>query len=355
MNPEKRRLFPSRTTALPGSAIARRRQDVRVRNTVSDGNPKISMKRTISEDCSKDEDNRKKLLCSLARSSNGENRKSLLGLRHIQGEAMRTVPEAKGSSTTTTKSTTGDGVECQAGNGNKAYVCKGCKSRLANGSSIISRIGHGYDEVDELFSRDGVHKSHLPMLFRPNEIVVVFENCQPRAYMLANGPESDQFPLALDCWSWEFDGQFRREQTNVYVNWPSSASEIDISELNTYPLSFDHSGVEALLRKRGETVWKCRRERFVSYDPPNASFQIRTSNPRYMIDMFTYREINDVSESPPQRDDLGQDAMNSDQPPEDPFLLLLPPSILGFGFHDRKWRTLSVDYISDVEWNTKAS
>jgi hypothetical protein len=58
-----------------------------------------------------------------------------------------------------------------------------------------------------------------------------------------------------------------------------------------------------------------------------------------MVDMNTYREINDVSALPPQRDDLGQDVMDQEEPPKGPFLLLLPPTILGFGFHDRKWST----------------
>lgn len=57
-----------------------------------------------------------------------------------------------------------------------------------------------------------------------------------------------------------------------------------------------------------------------------------------MIDLNTYRQMhNDESRLPPQRDDLGQDAMEYNNPPEGPFALLLPANILGFGFHDKKW------------------
>lgn len=38
-----------------------------------------------------------------------------------------------------------------------------------------------------------------------------------------------------------------------------------------------------------------------------------------------------------QHDDLGEAAMNDSSPPPEPFLLLLPAEILGFGFHDKKW------------------
>ncbi|KAH8881711.1 P-loop containing nucleoside triphosphate hydrolase protein [Thozetella sp. PMI_491] len=46
--------------------------------------------------------------------------------------------------------------------------------------------------------------------------------------------------------------------------------------------------------------------------------------------------------------------MDSDTPPEYPFQLLLPPKIWGFGLHDKKWRTLHVEYIRPVTWNKKA-
>ena len=37
-----------------------------------------------------------------------------------------------------------------------------------------------------------------------------------------------------------------------------------------------------------------------------------------------------------QRDDLGERLMDLDNPPEDPFVLLLPANIRGYGFHDKK-------------------
>ena len=56
-----------------------------------------------------------------------------------------------------------------------------------------------------------------------------------------------------------------------------------------------------------------------------------------MIDLATYRQMHSDEHHPPQRDELGPAAMDDDEPPGGPFTLLLPASILGFGFHDKKW------------------
>ncbi|KAH8807766.1 P-loop containing nucleoside triphosphate hydrolase protein [Xylogone sp. PMI_703] len=83
--------------------------------------------------------------------------------------------------------------------------------------------------------------------------------------------------------------------------------------------------------------------------------EIQMVNPRYMIDISTYRQMHlDESQLLLQHDDLGLDLANVDDPPSDTFLLLLPANIVGFGFNDKKWRTLLVEHMSDIVWNTKA-
>lgn len=57
-----------------------------------------------------------------------------------------------------------------------------------------------------------------------------------------------------------------------------------------------------------------------------------------MVDSATYRQMHaNVS---PQRDDLGPESMELDEPPQDPFILLLPSTIRGFGMGDKKWSML---------------
>ena len=54
-----------------------------------------------------------------------------------------------------------------------------------------------------------------------------------------------------------------------------------------------------------------------------------------MVDIATYRTMH--SDDSLQRDDLGGHLMDLGDPPEDPFVLLLPANIRGYGFHDKKW------------------
>jgi len=54
-----------------------------------------------------------------------------------------------------------------------------------------------------------------------------------------------------------------------------------------------------------------------------------------MIDMHTYRQMHpDSIEEHEEKETLPADI---DSPPNEDFLLLLPPTIRGYGFHDKKW------------------
>lgn len=60
-----------------------------------------------------------------------------------------------------------------------------------------------------------------------------------------------------------------------------------------------------------------------------------------MIDYQTYRQMHPTKNAQPvlsnaEMKDLGVD-MEDDEPPSDLFCLLLPTSMLGYAFHDKKW------------------
>jgi Cdc6-like AAA superfamily ATPase len=71
-----------------------------------------------------------------------------------------------------------------------------------------------------------------------------------------------------------------------------------------------------------------------------------------MIDTATYYQLEDSQSS--QKDELGSDAMERNEAPDHTFLLLLPHSIRGFGLDDKKWRTLNIENIREIEWNEYA-
>jgi hypothetical protein len=61
-----------------------------------------------------------------------------------------------------------------------------------------------------------------------------------------------------------------------------------------------------------------------------------------MIDIAMYKRMHksglpDVP-PPPQDSSRQLDLSNQVHPPDDPFILLLPDTIRGYGFHDKKWR-----------------
>ncbi|KAK2810498.1 hypothetical protein FQN50_002987 [Emmonsiellopsis sp. PD_5] len=232
--------------------------------------------------------------------------------------------------------------------------------------------GPQYDEADKMFSRGMVNQKHIAKLFSPNDIIVSTENGQPVAFTIKEPPRSGQLPLVLRYWSWKLNVSFYREDKESELYWPASRppdEEIPISSLSMYPLRHAPPGLEKQLRSRGEMLWKCRKRHFVAYNPPSATIEVQNTSPRYMIDMNTYMQMHGNSENTIERDDFGQEAMDKAEPPEGPFLLLLPAEILGFGFNDKKWRssrrfqrnsptwhigTLLVSRIIEINWEEKA-
>ena len=74
-----------------------------------------------------------------------------------------------------------------------------------------------------------------------------------------------------------------------------------------------------------------------------------------MIDLTTYYKMYpDKKPKLPLRDELGPDAMDSEEPPDGDFVLLLPTNVRGFNLTEKNWKELDVNGISDVAWNKEA-
>lgn len=73
-----------------------------------------------------------------------------------------------------------------------------------------------------------------------------------------------------------------------------------------------------------------------------------------MIDPKTYARLHGRYDRDEDEGDLPESTFESDTPPEDPFVLLLPATMKGFKMHDKKWVDLDVARVSDVTWNTQA-
>jgi hypothetical protein len=74
-----------------------------------------------------------------------------------------------------------------------------------------------------------------------------------------------------------------------------------------------------------------------------------------MIDLKTYQRLHGSRPfAAGLKDELGQDSMAREDPPDDMFELLLPFKLKGYNLRKKKWYDLAVDRISDVKWNKEA-
>jgi len=238
------------------------------------------------------------------------------------------------------------------------YHIRGAAQALApgvlNGSELAhirllcgyleSAFGADYRDANNLFMKGIVTRKHLPKLFRPTDIIVGLEDDHPRAFRIDDCQVSRSgLSVALHCSTWQFDGAFRKAKQTFTVEWPSSTSdgneEVPMASLKVRVLRYDTTGLRAKLLQRGTIFWSCRKRRFVSYAPPRRTFEIRVVNPRYMVDMHTYKQLHEEVDTNIglSTGDISAAAMGRDEPPSEDFAIQLPPKVLGFGLHDKKW------------------
>ncbi|XDG05445.1 hypothetical protein ABKA04_005060 [Annulohypoxylon sp. FPYF3050] len=183
----------------------------------------------------------------------------------------------------------------------------------------------------------------------------------------------------IDAWNWVFNGKFQRREgvlkfhvrtsanvreiLSTQLQIMESTSEIvssedftPITELEVFPLRHAPRDLVDQLQQRGKTFWRCRNRGFVSYQKDVNYSKDSLAGERYMIDIKTYRTLHN-NKYPVIRDEerivdqLGEEAMSKDKPPEDYFELLLPPTIKGFNLRTKKWYDLNVDQVKEITWN----
>jgi len=56
-----------------------------------------------------------------------------------------------------------------------------------------------------------------------------------------------------------------------------------------------------------------------------------------MVDAEAFKLMHGRDDDPITQSELSIDELKSDKPPSDAFTLMLPPTIKGYGFHNKKW------------------
>ncbi|CAN9251471.1 unnamed protein product [Alternaria alternata] len=133
---------------------------------------------------------------------------------------------------------------------------------------LAKRLSSSYEELAKLSAAGMADRKFWAMLFQPDDIILTTQSGQFRAFTVSSCHLVHEDMLIMNCWSWEYDGNFFRKQITRSHVWPSSSEQIRITELPVYPLRYAADGVESGLRERGETFWACRRQKYVNYNVP---------------------------------------------------------------------------------------
>ena len=166
-------------------------------------------------------------------------------------------------------------------------MSEACRNQLALFLVYLDvHYGMCYATVDALLSRNRISPEYIEFLFKPEEVLISrtdgdFIGCVldfwPSYHALSEKVEesshnvqSGEFALfhlwRLSAWRWEFDGSFIRKYENLNLKLPANGmDEIAIADLDVYPLRFAPQSIVTQLQERGQTFWKCRKRRFVSY------------------------------------------------------------------------------------------
>ncbi|KIW24465.1 uncharacterized protein PV07_10176 [Cladophialophora immunda] len=227
--------------------------------------------------------------------------------------------------------------------------------------NCIDKIqGSSFDQIDQDFAGGKVRRETFSKLFAPNELIVNIHEDHSRAYIADTVEMNSKDEITLECWTWIFDGSFKKHNSTITVPWPSTKpEEVEINSLSTFPLRLDKTGLRERLVKRGRKFWSCRNRRLVSYKAPIPTiFELQVTNPKYMVDYNTYRQIHpsQFKDPPANEREMSEQGvvMDVEEPPDDTFSILLPDTIVGYAFHDKKWRSLYVEYVEEVVWNEEA-
>ncbi|CAI7619099.1 unnamed protein product [Penicillium pancosmium] len=271
-------------------------------------------------------------------------------------------------------------------------------------SFLDEEYGEEYKCVDYLLERGIIAPQYIQYLFKPGEILVEKVNGEYTGYVaqswISKDPEESRAShhseifnellgteprskpqtkchFLIQAWNFGFDGGFFRtkkrlslslinEDRCIAKDTPSKPQPYEnimktarsIADLNVFPLKYAPQTIANALQKRGKTLWKCRTGKVVSYKAQENEQYTEMGGERYMIDMETYRKLHpggsglDYIAGGSTR--LSADEMALNEPPDERFCFLLPEKTKGYNLRRKKWYEISLDRISDVEWNREA-
>ncbi|KAH0547672.1 hypothetical protein FGG08_000161 [Glutinoglossum americanum] len=222
---------------------------------------------------------------------------------------------------------------------------------------INDTYGEEYNEADKLFSQGLVKACDFGKLFLPGDIVVSLVDGHYLGYLSPNWPQDTPMGTLLDCWSWNFNGSFFKSYKELIVSRPKEGEICTIVSLSAFPLRCADVALKTALVSRGQKLWSFRKQKFLNYNGFDFTREEKYIDTRFMIDYSQFRrmhEYNPIFSRSRSSDDMTPDDGDDDNPPDAPFLFLLPANVHGFNMQEKKWSNLMIDGTSDIEWNKNA-
>ncbi|KAJ5713103.1 uncharacterized protein N7483_010284 [Penicillium malachiteum] len=220
----------------------------------------------------------------------------------------------------------------------------------ANGSSYVGYIASSWvtivpdksnseDEFDESEILTGI--SGLPIQTKREK--------QKRKSKISSANTSQ----TVKAWNLDFDGNFFRTFKTLMIEITYENPTETANEDDKPSICQDINAIRETLKRRGNTFWKCRDRRLVSYHREKSDQDVEMTDERYMIDMDTYRKLHPAQResSAGLKHNINAAAIND---PNGKYQLLLPLNLKGYNLRHKKWFEISADRISDVKWNREA-
>jgi hypothetical protein len=138
---------------------------------------------------------------------------------------------------------------------------------------VEEQYGRDFREAEALFDKSLVTLRYLPMLYRPNDVVLRKDRLHKSdtwTAVVVNGwPGIIEGRFSISFWSWKYNGwSFERRYVGLGTplsTYPQGDEVTAIDQLEYIPLRFADAAIVSELRERGLALWRLRNRSYVAY------------------------------------------------------------------------------------------
>ncbi|RLL93199.1 hypothetical protein CFD26_101608 [Aspergillus turcosus] len=236
-----------------------------------------------------------------------------------------------------------------------------------------------YDAIEASFGKGYVSSKTIKYLIRPGDVLVSKSENGVKTGILsttwlqdhldakdetptadkkeANGEHAVTSRYFSQGWHWAYDGTLYKQKRTIAINLTHKTpdEEVDVSQLEYYPLKYASQDDRNCLRRRGETFRRLGTQRLVEYHTRSWS-TLSSDIERYMVDYATYKMLHHGKDAfnPQKEREPGLREFSADEASQGDEVYLFPPKVNGYSLVRKSWVDLYVDNIYEVQWDKTA-